>query len=419
VDHAYSPERISSGERIHPLVTDELARIGCDGGIGASCRHLGDETWDNDPYEAVEFSMGLHAWHEACKIFDNPDGHSCQSFIRQLDRKPSREGLQPDIYGHLTLAKTNAADCQHDPHIGWASCETAYQSYQAFLQTEIETEEERIEAIGFLIDGCEVGDSDACNALSRSSVQSPEPISSSNVLRTGNTGQICNTQSNFTNLRSAPTSEGSSVLGQLPNTLHVTILDNVINNAGYLYYEVELQGSRTNTVNTRSGYVYHGTASTNCGLPTDVSPNIQVLSLDLARTNESLTASDSYAINANFDGTSLFLTNMLGLHDIASLAALNELVFLDLTRSSVTDVSPLANLTSLETLSLYYNDVDDITPLEGLTGLRTLNLRGSRVLDLSPLSNLTDLELLYLPTNRTDIDLTPIRALMDRGLRVE
>jgi len=151
----------------------------------------------------------------------------------------------------------------------------------------------------------------------------------------------------------------------------------------------------------------------------DTNLNIQALSLDLARANENLTASDSYAINANYNGTSLFLTDMPGLHDITPLADLNELAFLDLTRTNVTDVSPLANLTSLETLSLYYSDVDDITPLAGLTGLRTLNLRGSNVLDLSPLSNLTGLELLYLPINRTDIDLTPIRALMDRGLRVE
>jgi len=233
VDHAYSPERISSGERVHPLVADELARIGCDNGVRGSCRHLGNETWNNEPYDAVEFAIALHALHEACKISDDLDSPECAAFTRRLDRKPSREELQPDVYGHLALAKTNAADCQHDPNTTWASCETAYQSYQAFLQAEIGTEEDRIEAIRFLIDGCEVGDSDACSALSLSSVRSPEPIPSSNILRTGSTGQICNTQSNFTNLRSAPTSEGSSVLGQLPNTLHVTILDNVINDAGY------------------------------------------------------------------------------------------------------------------------------------------------------------------------------------------
>ncbi len=419
IDHAYSPNRISSGARVHPLVTDELARVGCDGGVGASCRHLGDETWENEPSELAEFAMALHALHTACDIFDDPEGYSCSAFHRKLAGRRYMGDLQADPYAELTLAQINAESCQHDPNTDWASCNIAYRGYREFLESELGAEEIRRTARSFLVDGCEVGDRDACLAFARVAPQLPEFVSQEDILRAGRSAIVCNTESNFTNFRNAPTSDGSSVLGRLPNTLRVTILDNVINRAGYLYYHVELEGARDMVTLPRNGYVYRGTIAQTCDEKPDVSQIIRDTALALAQVNSDLTALDIYSINANFDGTQLLLANLPGLDDITPLASLNDLTILDLSRSSVVDLMPLANSLSLEILSLYYADVADVTPLADLTGLRILNLRGTRVADLSPLARLTNLELLYLPSSATDIDLTPLSELIDSGLRVE
>lgn len=417
VDHVLSPTRLKSGEG-HPLVADELARIGCDGDVWPSCRHLGEQTWGDDPIAAGEFPLALHAMHAACTLKGNPEDDICRAFAGLLDSKKWRDNVAPEPFGAFEVARINAQSCQHDPKVAFSNCAAAYDGFGTFLAGNVGTAAMQNTARNFLIDGCEIGDSDACVAFNAGKPYMVDSVAGfSDILRVGRTAYVCNAAIGFTNMRNQPTSDGSLVVGRLPDALPVEIVENIINDAGYLYYKVQLRGARQGVVDERGGYIYHAAVKQYCDRDPVVSQDLQDLSLALARTNDLLLASDIQALNAGFDGEALLLTGLPGLRDIAPLAGSDDLIYLDLSRANVTDLTPLANATSLATLSLYYTPVTDIRPLAGLTKLRTLNLRGTNVTDLSALANLTSLEVFYPP--QSDTDLTPLQRLIDAGLRVE
>ncbi|MDE0423363.1 MAG: sigma-70 family RNA polymerase sigma factor [Candidatus Poribacteria bacterium] len=103
-----------------------------------------------------------------------------------------------------------------------------------------------------------------------------------------------------------------------------------------------------------------------------------------------------------------FAQNLVDLHlgdagnyvtDLRPLAALTDLINLNVGGNQVSDVRPLTNLTHLTGLSLWNNQVTDISPLRSLTALTYLNLADNYVDDLRPLANLINLEKLDLFDN--------------------
>ena len=96
--------------------------------------------------------------------------------------------------------------------------------------------------------------------------------------------------------------------------------------------------------------------------------------------------------------------------DVAPLASLTALQFLDLRRTPVSDVAPLASLTALQGLYLTGTPVSDVAPLASLTALQGLDLRGTPVSDVAPLASLTALQVLDLEGTQVS-DVSPLAAI--------
>ena len=120
-----------------------------------------------------------------------------------------------------------------------------------------------------------------------------------------------------------------------------------------------------------------------------------------------------------------------GVHSLAGVEHLVNLVYLDLEKNDVVDLSPLVPLINLRWLSLLENEIVDVGPLAALTKLERLDLGKNRIVDVGPLTamtklkvlslwqnrivdvslaSLTNLERLYLSSNRI-VDLDPLAAL--------
>ncbi len=115
-------------------------------------------------------------------------------------------------------------------------------------------------------------------------------------------------------------------------------------------------------------------------------------------TVNSNTISDFTPLAALTNLKSLYLSNC-SISDIAFLAKLTQLTYLNLLSNPVSDVSPLAGLTQLNGLYLYSTSISDVSALSGLTELTGLGISGSAVSDVSPLEGLTQLTYLYLEWN--------------------
>ncbi len=86
----------------------------------------------------------------------------------------------------------------------------------------------------------------------------------------------------------------------------------------------------------------------------------------------------------------------------------------------VKDLAPLAKLKTLEYLELPRNDIEELGPLSGLTNLKELDLHGNKIKDLAPLKGLTQLEKLdvsqnYLLTGdcKSNEKLTSLKTVQD------
>ena len=115
-------------------------------------------------------------------------------------------------------------------------------------------------------------------------------------------------------------------------------------------------------------------------------------------TVNSNTISDFTPLAALTNLKSLYLSNC-SISDIAFLAKLTQLTYLNLSSNPVSDVSSLAGLTQLNGLYLYSTSISDVSALSGLTELTGLGISGSAVSDVSPLEGLTQLTYLYLEWN--------------------
>ena len=100
----------------------------------------------------------------------------------------------------------------------------------------------------------------------------------------------------------------------------------------------------------------------------------------------------------------------VGPADIAPLAALTRLRFLQLRNSRVYDVKPLAGMVRMQRLTLRGSQVQDVRPLSGMKKLHYLNLRWTRVEDVKPLAGMVKLRGLWLSWNQVQ-DVSPLTAL--------
>ena len=98
------------------------------------------------------------------------------------------------------------------------------------------------------------------------------------------------------------------------------------------------------------------------------------------------------------------------LEQVAMLAQLPNLDYLDLSWCEVSNLEPLANLKNIRSLSLCGNQITDLTPLSGLSQLTELNIARNQIRDLTPLSGMTQLEYLWADDNQIN-DLTPLSNL--------
>lgn len=400
----------------NPTVADELARIACDADVLPSCRHLAETVLGAPASNYPEFRMAVHAVTKLCTSRTDEFCRSFKTFRREQDARLTPEDR---TFFDFLYASGYGDRCRHDPAISYARCSESYDSYRRFLAANTGTGPMRQTAANFLIDGCEVRDYDACVAFDSIAHTLPEDDNGrDDILPNGGQAFLCNPGSEVTNLRNRPTTEGAYVMGRLANGQRVRIKDNILNDAGYLYLEVEVADEREGVVKARSGFVYGKAIARTCNLRHPPTEAITQLANRLVASNPSLMASDIVAFNADFDGTRLLLMDMPGLRDLSPLAGLERLEFLDLTDAGATDLSPLADIASLRTLSLYNTDVVDISPLSKLSNLNTLNLRGTGVEDFSPLGKLTGLEVLYLPSSSFDPGPT-VQELAENGLAVQ
>lgn len=399
-----------------PFVADQLARIACDADVLPSCRHLAQAVWGAPSAPDVDFRMAVHSISKICKSGEDYLCGALEDFHRENDAR-----LTPRDRTFLDFihASGYGSGCRHNASTDFARCGRSYDRYRRFLAAHTGTPEMRQKAANFLIDGCEVGDYDACDAFTAIAHTIPDDVNGrDDIMRNGRMASLCNPDSDVTNLRNGPTAEGSDIIGRLANGQRVRIKDNLLNESGYLYLEIEVADGRKTAVNARTGFVYNKAVRGRCSRIFAPTEAITHLANKLVVANPLLEASDIVAFNADFDGTRLLLMDMPGLRDLSPLAGVDRLDFLDLTRSGVTDLTPLADIVSLRTLSLYRTDVADISPLAELAKLRALNLRATKVEDLSPLGNLTGLDVLYLPFSRFDPGAV-VRSLAERGLTVQ
>ena len=105
------------------------------------------------------------------------------------------------------------------------------------------------------------------------------------------------------------------------------------------------------------------------------------------------------------------------LSDLAILATLQDLTYLDLSYNFIKDLSPLSRMEDLETLYLSNNAISDLSPLGGLSSLRQLNVAHNAISSLLPICTLRNLKTLNVSYNQLeelgDLDLLPELKSLD------
>lgn len=92
------------------------------------------------------------------------------------------------------------------------------------------------------------------------------------VFSQGDRVYVCNTASDFTNLREGPTAQGSAIVGQLPNSLEVEITIRRVNAAGFTYYLVYTLDPDGAWMGVRGGYLHEDTLQRICDIPSVLTP---------------------------------------------------------------------------------------------------------------------------------------------------
>ena len=98
------------------------------------------------------------------------------------------------------------------------------------------------------------------------------------------------------------------------------------------------------------------------------------------------------------------------LRNIGVLAGMPGLQQLNLANNVVNDLTPVSALTKLESLDISYNAVGSLAPLKALESLKTLLASNNQIASVSELNGLTALETLNVSHNNI-ADISPLRSL--------
>jgi len=146
------------------------------------------------------------------------------------------------------------------------------------------------------------------------------------------------------------------------------------------------------------------------GLANATLPNLTQLNLE----HNQISDISSLANLDNLASLTYLYLNNNQIKDISPLANRTSLTYLYLEYNQISDISPLANLTKLEHLyltQLRVRDhriiISDISSLADLNNLKQLGLSRNQISNISPLANLTNLILLSLGTNQIR-DISPL-----------
>jgi Leucine-rich repeat (LRR) protein len=90
------------------------------------------------------------------------------------------------------------------------------------------------------------------------------------------------------------------------------------------------------------------------------------------------------------------LSGILGIIDVEPVSELSDLIWLDISGTSVEDISPLRNANKLKTLRANSTLIDDLSPLKYCLTLEELEVANATIDDLSVLENLPNLQKINL-----------------------
>lgn len=124
-------------------------------------------------------------------------------------------------------------------------------------------------------------------------------------------------------------------------------------------------------------------------------------------------------INAALQHCPDLLALDLGHNNVSDLSFLTQwpklrrLIIVD-SRTPITDIAPLAGLEDLEYVELFMQKITDLSPLEGKTKLLDLNLCHNDITDLTPLYSCVNLERLHISYNPrlTDEEVAALQAAL-------
>lgn len=91
---------------------------------------------------------------------------------------------------------------------------------------------------------------------------------------------------------------------------------------------------------------------------------------------------------------SLDLSSHEYVRDIEPVGQLNDLRFLDISKTNITDITPLRNLTELFDLDISHTGISDLTPLRYATNLNRLNVSYTKIDSLTILERFNNLHVL-------------------------
>ena len=115
------------------------------------------------------------------------------------------------------------------------------------------------------------------------------------------------------------------------------------------------------------------------------------------RTRFELAASDSVPMAQLYSFVSVDSLNLSGnrqIRQLAPLAELRDLKFLDISNTAITNLAPIANITFLETLNLSSTPTADIKFIKYADRLKALDISSTQIEDISELLNLKSLSIL-------------------------
>lgn len=107
----------------------------------------------------------------------------------------------------------------------------------------------------------------------------------------------------------------------------------------------------------------------------------------------------------------LTLSENKNLKDISILAALPNLIMLNLYDTQVNNISPLSNLVHLEDLVLGRTEISELSPLSGLKNLKVLHANETQITEIFPLVTLADLTEIDISNTKVG-DMMPLSKLL-------